>query len=163
ATIMVLAGEYPELLETLARPDWARGHLDELLRLRSPVAGLARTVAVDTTIGGTTVRKGEKVIVHVASADHDEAQFERAAEPDLGEGLEDAEIVEWHVSAGDHIELNQAVASVETAKAVVEVPSPFAGTVLETLGAPGETLAVGAVLVRIDTGDGSTGDGSTGD
>src|SRR5207249_3951100 len=54
-----------------------------LLRLRSPVAGLARTVAADTTIGGTTVRKGEKVIVHVASADHDEAQFERAAELDL--------------------------------------------------------------------------------
>jgi pyruvate dehydrogenase E2 component (dihydrolipoamide acetyltransferase) len=72
--------------------------------------------------------------------------------PDLGEGLEDAEIVEWHVRAGDVVELNQAVASVETAKAVVEVPSPFAGTVVETFGAAGETLAVGAVLVRIDTG-----------
>lgn len=83
ATIMVLAGEHPGLLETLARPDWARHHLDELLRLRSPVAGLARTVAADTTIGATTLRKGEKVIVHVASADHDETQFERADELDL--------------------------------------------------------------------------------
>lgn len=75
--------------------------------------------------------------------------------PDLGEGLEDAEIVEWHVSVGDRIALNQAVASVETAKAVVEVPSPFAGTVLETFGGAGETLAVGAVLLRIDTGAGT--------
>jgi pyruvate dehydrogenase E2 component (dihydrolipoamide acetyltransferase) len=73
--------------------------------------------------------------------------------PDLGEGLEDAEIVEWHVAAGDRVELNQAVASVETAKAVVEVPSPFSGTVLETFGAEGDTLAVGAVLVRIEVGD----------
>jgi pyruvate dehydrogenase E2 component (dihydrolipoamide acetyltransferase) len=75
--------------------------------------------------------------------------------PDLGEGLEDAEIVEWHVATGDVVELNQAVVSVETAKAVVEVPSPFAGTVVETFGAVGETLAVGSVLMRIDTGDGA--------
>jgi len=85
--------------------------------------------------------------------------------PDLGEGLEDAEIVEWHVSAGDTVELNQAVASVETAKAVVEVPSPFAGKVVETFGAAGETLAVGAVLIRIDTGldDPGVGDPGVGD
>ena len=73
--------------------------------------------------------------------------------PDLGEGLEDAEIVEWHVEIGDRVRLNQPVASVETAKALVEVPSPFAGTVLETFGAAGETLAVGSVLMRIDTSD----------
>ncbi|GAA5149601.1 dihydrolipoamide acetyltransferase family protein [Pseudonocardia eucalypti] len=72
--------------------------------------------------------------------------------PDLGEGLEDTEIVEWHVAEGDRVELNQALASVETAKAVVEVPSPFAGTVVETLAAVGETLGVGQVLVRIATG-----------
>lgn len=83
ATIMVLTRDHPELLGTLARPDWARRHLDELLRLRSPVAGLARTVAADTTVGGIPLRRGEKVIVHVASADHDDAQFERADELDL--------------------------------------------------------------------------------
>ena len=70
--------------------------------------------------------------------------------PDLGEGLEEGEIVEWHVAVGDVIELNQVVASVETAKAVVEVPSPFAGTVVERHGEVGDTLQVGEVLVRVD-------------
>jgi 2-oxoisovalerate dehydrogenase E2 component (dihydrolipoyl transacylase) len=70
--------------------------------------------------------------------------------PDLGEGLEEGEIVEWLVSVGDTIELNQEVASVETAKAVVEVPSPYAGTVVELIGDPGETIEVGSVFVRID-------------
>ena len=72
--------------------------------------------------------------------------------PDLGEGLEEGEIVEWHVAVGDVIELNQTVASVETAKAVVDVPSPFAGTVTELVGDIGETLEVGSVFVRIDVG-----------
>ena len=83
ATIMLLVREHPGLFQTLGRPDWSRRHLDELLRLRSPVAGLARTVAADTTIGGTAVRKGEKVIVHVASADHDGSQFDRPEQLDL--------------------------------------------------------------------------------
>ena len=74
--------------------------------------------------------------------------------PDLGEGLEEGEIVEWLVAVGDTIELNQPVASIETAKAVVEVPSPFAGTVVELLGAVGETLEVGSTFVRIDTAGG---------
>ena len=70
--------------------------------------------------------------------------------PDLGEGLEEGEIVEWLVSVGEVVELNQEVASIETAKAVVEVPSPYAGEVVELLADPGETLEVGSVLLRID-------------
>ncbi|MFA9430502.1 dihydrolipoamide acetyltransferase family protein [Egicoccus sp. AB-alg2] len=70
--------------------------------------------------------------------------------PDLGEGLEEGEIVEWHVQVGDVIELNQTVASVETAKAVVDVPSPFAGRVVEKVGDVGEALQVGTVFLRID-------------
>lgn len=70
--------------------------------------------------------------------------------PDLGEGLEEGEIVEWLVAVGDTIDLNQEVASVETAKAVVEVPSPYAGKIVELIGEPGETIEVGAVFVRID-------------
>jgi 2-oxoisovalerate dehydrogenase E2 component (dihydrolipoyl transacylase) len=70
--------------------------------------------------------------------------------PDLGEGLEEGDIVEWHVEVGDIIELNQTVADIETAKAVVAVPSPFAGRVVERVGEVGETLEVGAVFVRID-------------
>ena len=70
--------------------------------------------------------------------------------PDLGEGLEEGDIIEWHVAVGDVIELNQTVADIETAKAVVAVPSPFAGKVVELVGEVGETLEVGSVFVRID-------------
>jgi 2-oxoisovalerate dehydrogenase E2 component (dihydrolipoyl transacylase) len=69
--------------------------------------------------------------------------------PDLGEGLEEGEIVAWHVEVGDPVELNQPIADVETAKAVVAVPSPFTGVVEARVGEVGETLAVGSVLVRI--------------
>ena len=70
--------------------------------------------------------------------------------PDLGEGLEDGEIVSWQVDVGDVVELNQVLCEVETAKAVVEVPSPFAGRIVERNGDVGATLAVGELLVRID-------------
>jgi len=79
--------------------------------------------------------------------------------PDLGEGLEDGEIVQWHVEVGDVIGLNDAVAEVETAKAVVDVPSPYAGRVVERHGEVGETLQVGALLIRIDTST-ATGGGA---
>jgi 2-oxoisovalerate dehydrogenase E2 component (dihydrolipoyl transacylase) len=71
--------------------------------------------------------------------------------PDLGEGLEEGDIIAWHVAEGDVIELNQTVADIETAKAVVAVPSPFAGRVVELVGAVGDTLEVGSVFVRIET------------
>ncbi len=70
--------------------------------------------------------------------------------PDLGEGLEDGELVSWHVEVGDVIGLNDPVVEVETAKAVVDVPSPFAGRVVERVGEVGDVVPVGAVLVRID-------------
>ncbi|MCX2931450.1 dihydrolipoamide acetyltransferase family protein [Mycobacterium sp. CVI_P3] len=73
--------------------------------------------------------------------------------PDLGEGLVDATITGWAVSVGDVVELNQALCTVETNKAQVEIPSPYAGRVSELGGAEGDTLAVGTLLVRIDTGD----------
>src|SRR5690606_14677727 len=69
--------------------------------------------------------------------------------PDLGEGLEEGEIVAWHVEVGDPVALNQPIADVETAKAVVSVPSPFDGVIEARIGEVGETLAVGSVLVRI--------------
>jgi pyruvate dehydrogenase E2 component (dihydrolipoamide acetyltransferase) len=71
--------------------------------------------------------------------------------PDLGEGLEDATITAWAVAVGDTVELNQVLCTVETNKAAVEIPSPYAGVVTELGGAEGQTLAVGAVLVRIAT------------
>ena len=71
--------------------------------------------------------------------------------PDLGEGLEDATITGWNVAVGDDVELNQTLCTVETNKAEVEIPSPYAGRVVELGGAEGETLPVGSVLVRIAT------------
>ncbi|MFG1785302.1 dihydrolipoamide acetyltransferase family protein [Rhodococcus oryzae] len=69
--------------------------------------------------------------------------------PDLGEGLTDAELVRWSVAVGDTVELDQVIAEVETAKALVELPSPFAGTVLALLAEPGTVVEVGAPLIRI--------------
>ncbi|MFO7777237.1 MAG: dihydrolipoamide acetyltransferase family protein [Nitriliruptoraceae bacterium] len=73
--------------------------------------------------------------------------------PDLGEGLEDGEIVRWHVEVGDVIALNDPVVEVETAKAVVDVPCPFAGRVVERHAEEGDTVLVGTVLVRIDVSE----------
>lgn len=67
--------------------------------------------------------------------------------PDLGEGLEDAEIVEWKVSQGDTVTLNQALVEVNTAKALVEIPSPVAGVVTSLHGQAGDVVKVGAPLV----------------
>lgn len=71
--------------------------------------------------------------------------------PDLGEGLEDATITEWQVAVGDEVVLNQVLCTVETNKAQVELPSPYAGRIVELGGTEGQTLAVGTVLVRIAT------------
>jgi pyruvate dehydrogenase E2 component (dihydrolipoamide acetyltransferase) len=76
------------------------------------------------------------------------ARTERVfAMPDLGEGLEEGEIVEWLVAEGDTVELNQPLVEIETAKATVEIPSPFAGVVASLHGAIGATIPVGAPLV----------------
>ena len=72
--------------------------------------------------------------------------------PDLGEGLAEAEIVEWHVKVGDHVRVDQPMVSVETAKAVVEVPAPFSGVVTALCGARGDILPTGAPLIEFDSG-----------
>jgi len=72
--------------------------------------------------------------------------------PDLGEGLAEAEIVEWHVKAGDHVHVDQPMVSVETAKAVVEVPAPFSGIVTALRAAPGDIVPTGAPLIDFDSG-----------
>jgi 2-oxoisovalerate dehydrogenase E2 component (dihydrolipoyl transacylase) len=71
--------------------------------------------------------------------------------PDLGEGLEDATITSWSVGVDDNVELNQTLCMVETNKAEVEIPSPYAGRIVELGGAEGDTLNVGSLLVRIAT------------
>ncbi|MGH6814109.1 MAG: dihydrolipoamide acetyltransferase family protein [Hyphomicrobiaceae bacterium] len=74
--------------------------------------------------------------------------------PDLGEGLEEAEIVNWHVTEGDSVTADQPLVSVETDKAVVEVPSPRSGRIARLFGAKGELVKVGAVLVEFAEGPG---------
>ena len=82
--------------------------------------------------------------------------------PDAGEGLTEAEIVEWHVAVGDEVRVNDDLLAIETAKSVVELPSPFAGTVTRILVEEGETVDVGAPIVVIDDGSGSDGDDGRG-
>ncbi|MBI2316097.1 MAG: 2-oxo acid dehydrogenase subunit E2 [Betaproteobacteria bacterium] len=78
--------------------------------------------------------------------------------PDLGEGLQDAEIVEWHVAAGAEVQADQPLLSVETAKAVVEIPAPYAGKISRLYGNPGDIVRVGAPLVGFEgAGEGDTG------
>ncbi len=72
--------------------------------------------------------------------------------PDLGEGLQEAEIVTWHVGVGDRVVADQPLVSVETDKAVVEVPSPRAGRIAKLCAAPGDIVKIGAVLVEYDDG-----------
>src|SRR5262245_64384129 len=74
--------------------------------------------------------------------------------PDLGEGLEEAEIVAWHVNQGDHVVTDQPLLSVETDKAVVEVPSPWSGRIARLFGAKGDLVKVGAPLVEFAEGAG---------
>ncbi|CAM5360143.1 dihydrolipoamide acetyltransferase family protein [Leifsonia shinshuensis] len=69
--------------------------------------------------------------------------------PDLGEGLADAELVRWLVAVGDTVTVDQPIAEVETAKSVVEVPSPYAGVVAACHGAEGETIMVGSPLLEV--------------
>ncbi|MFR9777882.1 dihydrolipoamide acetyltransferase family protein [Micromonospora sp. MS34] len=78
--------------------------------------------------------------------------------PDLGEGLSEAEIVEWRVAVGDVVGVDQTVVEVETAKAVVDVPCPYAGRVVALHGAPGEVRPVGQPLITIAPLDGAGGD-----
>ncbi|MGI9422080.1 MAG: dihydrolipoamide acetyltransferase family protein [Hyphomicrobiaceae bacterium] len=67
--------------------------------------------------------------------------------PDIGEGLQEAEIVSWHVSPGDHVVSDQPLLAIESDKAVVEIPSPYSGTIVTLHGAVGDIVRVGAPLV----------------
>jgi len=80
--------------------------------------------------------------------------------PDPGEGLEEAEIVSWLVGEGDTVELNQPFVEVETAKATVEIPSPYAGVVTKLHAAGGDTVRVGSALVTFEVGDLGSGVGA---
>jgi 2-oxoisovalerate dehydrogenase E2 component (dihydrolipoyl transacylase) len=81
--------------------------------------------------------------------------------PDVGEGIAEAEIVEWHVSAGDTITEDQVMVEVMTDKATVELPSPVSGVVLSITGVAGDIVSVGSPLIRIETNGGASAAAST--
>jgi pyruvate dehydrogenase E2 component (dihydrolipoamide acetyltransferase) len=80
--------------------------------------------------------------------------------PDLGEGLQEAEIVKWHVRVGDQIDADQPMVSVETAKAVVDIPAPYPGKIAKLYGAPGDIAHLGAPLVAFE-GESNEADAGT--
>ncbi|MEQ1738137.1 MAG: biotin/lipoyl-containing protein, partial [Rhodoglobus sp.] len=71
--------------------------------------------------------------------------------PDVGEGLTEAEIVSWKVKAGDTVIINQVLVEIETAKSLVELPSPFAGTVTALLVEEGQTVEVGTPIITVSS------------
>ena len=79
--------------------------------------------------------------------------------PDVGEGITEAEIVEWNVSVGDFVQEDDILAAVMTDKATVEIPSPVTGTILALCGALGETMAVGAEIIALEIDGEEGGDG----
>ncbi|HYH34784.1 MAG TPA: biotin/lipoyl-containing protein [Nocardioides sp.] len=84
--------------------------------------------------------------------------------PDVGEGLTEAEIVSWKVKEGDTVEINEVIVEIETAKSLVELPSPFAGTVQKLLVPEGETVPVGTPIIAIgDAGGAPEGEKTPGE
>ena len=77
--------------------------------------------------------------------------------PDLGEGLDEAEVIAWRVQAGDRVTVDQVIAEVETAKAVVELPVPYAGVVTALHAEPGSTVSVGQPLITVAADDPAAG------
>src|SRR5665647_3191941 len=72
--------------------------------------------------------------------------------PDPGEGLLEAEIVTWKVKVGDVVKVNDIIVEIETAKSLVELPAPYAGTVTALLVSEGDTVAVGTPIISVDDG-----------
>jgi 2-oxoisovalerate dehydrogenase E2 component (dihydrolipoyl transacylase) len=73
--------------------------------------------------------------------------------PDVGEGLTEAEIVTWKVKVGDTVKVNDVIVEIETAKSLVELPCPFAGTITELMASEGDTVNVGTPIIAVETGD----------
>jgi 2-oxoisovalerate dehydrogenase E2 component (dihydrolipoyl transacylase) len=80
--------------------------------------------------------------------------------PDVGEGLTEADIVAWHVKPGDQVEVNQIIVEIETAKAVVELPSPWDGTVARLLAEEGQTVDVGSPIIAVEVPGGPAAPGN---
>lgn len=94
-------------------------------------------------------RDRRKGLVRLATSGLNQKRFELRL-PDLGEGIQEAELVSWRVEVGDRVEEDQVVAEVETDKAIAEIPSPVSGRVVERLVEEGDVVPVGAVLIAFE-------------
>src|SRR5581483_12039850 len=83
------------------------------------------------------------------------AQLKEFRLPDVGEGLTEADIVTWRVKPGDVVTINQVIVEIETAKSLVELPSPYAGTVTRLLVEEGTTVDVGTPIIEIGEVEGA--------
>ena len=81
--------------------------------------------------------------------------------PDVGEGLTEADIVQWKVQPGDTVAVNDVIVEIETAKSLVELPSPYAGTVSALMVAEGETVDVGTPIISVAVGGGPRAEATT--
>src|SRR5260370_1532497 len=90
------------------------------------------------------------------------SQLKQFKLPDVGEGLTEADIVKWLVQPGDKGSINQIIVEIETAKAVVELPSPYEGVVAALLVAEGTTADVGTPIISVDVGDSEASDSVAG-
>ena len=77
--------------------------------------------------------------------------------PDVGEGLTEADIVSWKVKPGDSVTVNQVIVEIETAKSLVELPSPFDGVVTDLLVPEGQTVDVGTPIIAVDVSGEASG------
>src|SRR5215468_8471651 len=88
------------------------------------------------------------------------AELKQFRLPDVGEGLTEAEIVRWLVQPGDKVTINQIIVEIETAKALVELPSPYEGVVSDLLVPEGTTTDVGVPIISVQVGDGEAAPGA---
>ncbi len=136
-------------------------HTGVVTKLHGDIGDVIKTghvlISFDGEIAETVVDEPvaeEPVVEEVTEqATHADGEGEQFLLPDLGEGLPDAEIVKWDVAVGDTIEAGETMVEMSTAKAVVEVPSPFSGTVIKLFGGIGDVIKTGSPLIEVATGN----------
>ncbi len=134
-------------------------HTGVVTKLHGDIGDVIKTghvlISFDGEITETVEEKTEEVAVQPVAeqATHADGEGEQFLLPDLGEGLPDAEIIKWDVAVGDTIEAGETMVEMSTAKAVVEVPSPFSGTVIKLFGGIGDVIKTGNPLIEVATGN----------
>ncbi len=129
------------------------GQAGDIILTGAPLVDI-HTSADATTAPPTKTATSKKTAIVAEQTESSTSKQQIFNLPDLGEGLPDAEIVNWLVNVGDKVKVDQPMVEMETAKAVVEVPSPFSGEIAMLHGEAGDIIKTGAILVTFgDAGD----------